>query len=148
MSFSEFNDHYWRLKVYRSCGWVTSQELHHRDENLFWIFFFTEKSGKSYILHFPLIYDLITNKARKVEVAQSNLMMKGIPHCISLSLSLSVVVSVLLFYSFTFSLSHTISLSLSLSYNFFDAALQLRLCGVMSHQLLSLTLNYSTNVLS
>ena len=78
---------------------ITSQR-----QNFVLNLFFTEKSGKSYILHFPLIYDLITNKARKVEVAQSNLMMKGIPHCISLSVGWGFCPSLLLFH--VFSLPH------------------------------------------
>ena len=84
---------------------------------------------------FFFLYELITNNARKLEVAESNLM-EIIPSSLSLldgsffySLSrsrLSRAHSVSLFLS--------LSLSLSLSFlNFFvDAAVQLLLCGVMS----------------
>ena len=73
---------------------------------------------------FAFLYDLFTNKARKIEVAGPNPIMEN-----NFSLSVSVG-NCLSFFSFTFYLSLSLLLAL-----FVDAALQLLLCGVLSASL-------------
>ena len=68
--------------------------------------------------------DFFINKARKLEVAESNPIMENIP--VSSSLSVSVP-----FLSRSLFISFALSLSL-----FVDAAFQLLLCGVMSSSLI------------
>ena len=69
------------------------------------------------------LYDLITNKARKLEVAEANLM-ENIASSLSPSLSLSLCqLGFLSFFLFhVLSLAHSISLSLSLLNSCVDAA--------------------------
>ena len=94
----------------------------------------------NFLLNFGLsvffLYDLVTNKARKLEVVVSNLIMEKILSSLSLSLSLSVLVGVsfllFLFHVLSRTLSLSLSLSLSLLNSFVDAALQRLLCGVRS----------------
>ena len=91
--------------------------------------FFTAKCG-NFSLEFCtfsfFLYDLVTNKFRKLKVVESNLIMEKIPSSFSLSLCS------LAFLSFSFSLTFNLSLSLSLSLILVDATLQRLLYGVMS----------------
>ena len=73
------------------------------------------------ISFFQFFYDLITNKARKLEFAESNLIMENIPSSLPPP-SLSLCWLGCLSFSFTFFNSHTLSLSL-FSWLFVDAAL-------------------------
>ena len=65
--------------------------------------FFTAKCG-NFSLEFCtlsfFLYDLVTNKFRKLEVVESNLIMEKIPSSLFLSLSLSLAISVLAGVSF------------------------------------------------
>ena len=76
-----------------------------------------------------VLYDLISNKARKLEVAEPNIIMENIPSSLS-SVGWSLFPS--LFRSRFISHSLSLSLSLSLLNSFVDAALWRMLCGVMS----------------
>ena len=78
------------------------------------------------------LYDFVTNKSRKLEVVESNLIMEQIPS--SLPLLLCWLAFLFFSFSITFILALSLSLSLSLSLlnPFADAALQRLLCGVMS----------------
>ena len=94
--------------------------------------FFTAKYKTfNFALTSFFLYDLFTNKVRKLEDAKSKPNMEYTP----ISLSLSVRVSFLLFCLRFISLSLYLSLSLSLSV-LADAAFQLLLCGVMSSSLI------------
>ena len=89
------------------------------------------------------LFDLITNKARKLKVAESNSIVDNIPS----SLSLCRLGLLSFSFSFMFYLSQTMSLSLSIL--FVDAALQLLLCRVMSSSIIrinteSINLNLNT----
>ena len=69
--------------------------------------FFTAKCGNFFeFCTFNFSHDLVNNKARKLEVAVSNLVMKNIPS----SLSVLVVFSFLLFLVHFLSLAHYLSL--------------------------------------
>ena len=113
LSFPEFHDHYWSTKFFGSCWWDTWENFRDKNgfEHLFKVKYenFLKFSSFSFIL-----YDLIIMKARKLEVAESNLIMENIPGCRSLSLSL-LIWFFLLFLFHILSLSYSISLSLSLS---------------------------------
>ena len=55
--------------------------------------FFTVKYGGNFSFEFctfSFLFDLITNKARKLEVEESNLIMENIPRSLSLSLCVCV----------------------------------------------------------
>ena len=94
------------------------------------LIFYCEVENFFYFCLFQFfLYDLFTNKAKKLEVAESNPIMKIIP----ISPSLSVRVPFVLVHVLSLSLSHSIALSLSL---YVDAALQLLLYGVMSSSLI------------
>ena len=84
---------------------------------------------QTFLLNFALsvcfLHHLIINMARKLEAAESNLVMENI-----LALSLLVRVSFLLFFFHALSLAD--SLSLSFLIFFVDATPQLLLCGVRS----------------
>ena len=103
--------------------------------------FFTAKCCSFFIriLHFQFfLYDLIANKLRKPEDAESNLIIENVPS--ALFLSVLGGVSFLLFLAYFLSLA----LSLSLSNSFVDAALQPLLCGVISSiNLTSCPFNYA-----
>ena len=61
------------------------------------------------ILYFPFfLYDLITNKARKLEVADSNFIMENVPSSVYLSI---VGVSFFVLLVHVLSLAHYLSLS-------------------------------------
>ena len=75
--------------------------------------FFTAKCGNFYFEFctlFFFLYDLITNKARKLEVAESNLIMQNIP-----TLSPFLLFGFSFFLVHVLSLAHYLSLSLALS---------------------------------
>ena len=124
LSFSEFNEHYWPTKFFKSRRWVSLQNF--REKNGF-EFFYCE--AQNIFLPFSVFCDLFTNNARKLEAAESNFIMENVP----ISLFLSVRVSSLLFLVHVFSFSHTISL-------FVDAAPQLLLCRVMSSYLIVISI--------
>ena len=73
-----------------------------------------------------------TNKARKLEVAESNLIMESIPYSHSLSIPCSHSLTVSVGVSFLFVLVNGFSLAHSFLNSFVDATLQLLLCGVTS----------------
>ena len=118
--------------------------LYDRNRETIFLKIFTAKCGN---FHFEFcafsffLHDLITNKARKLKVAESNLIMKTIPSSLSLSLSslsfslsLSLCVCVCLLVGVFSLLFLVLSCTLSLSpLNYFvDAAFQRLLCGVTS----------------
>ena len=108
LSFSEFNLHYRNILS-------LADGLHDRiseTKNGF-EFFFSAKCGKFEFCIFRFVY-LITNKARKIEVAESNLIMENMPSSLSLSLSLAVVWGFFPSLSRSRYLFRTLSLSLSL----------------------------------
>ena len=84
----------------------------------------TAKCENFWSFHFQFLYDLIINKARKLEVAESNLIMVNISSSLAPSVSWGFFPSLSRSHFF---LSHTTSPSLSLSFlnSFVDAALQL-----------------------
>ena len=78
-SFSEFNDHYWPTNVFKSCRWVTWPNA--RDKECFeqflhckiWTFFYCILQCFASFLNIVFfLFDLFTNKARKLKVTQSN----------------------------------------------------------------------------
>ena len=68
----------------------------------------------------------MTNKARKLEGVESNLIMENIPSSLSIGFSFRI------FLIHGLCLSLSLSISLSLSFTFVDAALQLLLCDMIS----------------
>ena len=82
--FCEFNDHYWPTK--HLC---LADGLHDitQDKKWFWTFFFHCEIWKLFFqnTHFSfLLYDLVSDKAGKLEVAESNLIMENVPFDFSL----------------------------------------------------------------
>ena len=121
MFFSEFNDHYWPTKLFKSWRWVTWPNF--RDKKWFWFFLLpSSKLFFNFNVFSFFLYDLFVNKVRKLEVAVSNPIIEDI--AVSFSLYR------LGFLSFSFSFTFYLSLSLSLCL-FVDSALQLLLCGVL-----------------
>ena len=134
MSFSVFNDHYWPT---RPCPGDGLLDRSYETKDGFEFFYCNLENLFIFAFFSSFLYDLFTNKTRKLEVAESNPIMENI--LISFSLCRLGFLS----YSFSFtshlSLSRSLACSLSLSLSLFvEAPLQLLLCGVMS---LSLILN-------
>ena len=92
-----------------------------REKKWFWTIFPLRNLEVFQIAFFSFLIDLITNKARKLEVAESNLIMENFPSsffvcvCVCVCVCVLIAVSLLLFRVLVFALSYSISLSLSLS---------------------------------
>ena len=102
-SFSEFNDHYWPTKLFKSCRWVTWQKS--RDQKCFWTGSLL-RNVETFLWNFALsvFFSIVTNRFRKLENLGSNLIMEKIPNPLSLSLCC------LAFLFFSFSLTFNLSL--------------------------------------
>ena len=113
LSLSEFNNHYWPTKLFKSWRWGHMTEL--QRQKMFLNIFFTAKCGNFSFEFCPFIflYDLFTNKSRKLEVAESNLIMESFPGSFSLCrLGFLASPSRSRFISLSHSLSRYLSLSL------------------------------------
>ena len=109
MSFSEFNDHYWTTKLFKSQRWVSWQNFW--ETKWFWSFLLRSwKLFFSFAFFGYFLYDLFIKKVKKLEVAVSNPIMEHIP----VSFSLFQLGFLSFSFCFTFYLSLSLSLSLSL----------------------------------